>query len=72
MIALAGLSFLPRKILLIISIGLIAGHNLLDNVSFSNNSWLHYIWAILHQREWLKLFGISARTSYPILSFSFS
>ena len=44
MIVLAGLIHLPRTFILIFSIVLIFGHNLLDNVHFEGS----YLWAILH------------------------
>lgn len=45
MIVLAGLIHLPQKVILIASISLIVGHNLLDNIHFPGN----YFWAILHE-----------------------
>jgi len=67
MICLAGLIFLPRILQIVISIALIAGHNLLDNLVLSKEHWFHVPWAILHQRDWIDFFGIPARTSYPVL-----
>lgn len=67
MIFLSGLIYLPRLVQILISIVLIAGHNLLDNITFAEGDLLHYPWAILHQRDWLDFFGVPARTSYPVL-----
>lgn len=46
MIFLAGLIHLPRKVILVFSIVLIFGHNLLDNIHFKNS----IIWTFLHER----------------------
>ena len=45
MIVLAGLIYLPKKIILVISIVIIFGHNLLDNIHFEGSS----LWSILHE-----------------------
>ncbi len=45
MIVLAGLIYLPKKIILAISIVIIFGHNLLDNIHFEGSS----LWSILHE-----------------------
>ncbi|MBX2857716.1 MAG: acyltransferase family protein [Cellvibrionaceae bacterium] len=50
--------------------GLIAvlGHNLLDTLSFSENTWQHYVWSVLHQKNVLALpFDFKVRTTYPVL-----
>ena len=63
MIALAALIHLPKKIILIIAIIIVAGHNLLDGIHFNG-----FAWAALHEE---KLFRINAthliRVSYPVL-----
>ena len=45
MIVLAGLIYLPKKIILAFSIVIIFGHNLLDNIHFEGS----YFWSILHE-----------------------
>jgi uncharacterized membrane protein len=47
MIVLAGLIHLPKKIILIFSLIIIFGHNLLDNIDIKDNVF----WSILHQRN---------------------
>jgi len=47
MIVLAGLIYLPKKVILAFSIVIIFGHNLLDNIHFDGS----YLWAILHERQ---------------------
>ncbi|WP_085694257.1 MULTISPECIES: DUF1624 domain-containing protein [unclassified Pseudomonas] len=68
MIALSLLVWLPRWLLLTLSLVLIAGHNLLDGVHFAKESALHVPWAILHDRGWIELGeSLHLRTSYPLL-----
>ncbi len=68
MIALAALIGLPKKLLWVISLTIIFGHNLLDQISFSNVPIINNLWLILHERGWIE-FGdvIRFRTSYPVL-----
>lgn len=68
MIALSALVWLPRALLLGLSVLLIAGHNLLDSVHFPLESVFHIPWAILHDRGWLEASDtLRLRTSYPLL-----
>jgi len=68
MLALAALIGLPQKLLWIISIVIIFGLNVLDQVSFENVPFIQNLWFILHERGWIE-FGnlIRIRTSYPVL-----
>ncbi len=47
MIVLAGLIHLPKKLILVFSLLIIFGHNLLDNIHFEGS----YFWAMLHQPQ---------------------
>ncbi|KIK90149.1 DUF1624 domain-containing protein [Pseudomonas sp. W15Feb9B] len=68
MIALSLLVWLPRWLLLTLSLAIIAGHNLLDGVHFAPESALHVPWAILHDRGWIEVGdSLRLRTSYPLL-----
>ncbi|MHC8407652.1 DUF1624 domain-containing protein [Pseudomonas sp. TMB3-21] len=68
MMALALMVWLPRPILLALSLAIIAGHNLLDAVHFPIESAMHVPWAILHDRGWIDAVdGLRLRTSYPVL-----
>jgi uncharacterized membrane protein len=67
MIVLAALIFLPKKIQLCTAILLVSCHHLLENVTPSDLGISREVWAILYQRDWIDIFGIPARTSYPIL-----
>ena len=64
MIFLAAIIHLSLKSILILSIVVIFGHNLLDNIHFNQNM----IWSILHERGSFKLFDrINLRVVYPII-----
>ncbi|MEX3776418.1 DUF1624 domain-containing protein [Pseudomonas sp. MYb118] len=68
MIALSALVWLPRRVLLLLSVAIIAGHNLLDTLHFPVESAMHIPWAILHDRGWIELTeSLRLRTSYPLL-----
>ncbi len=68
MIALAGLVWLPRAVLLPLAALLVAGHNLLDGVHMDGDGIVATLWKVLHQRDWIVLGdGLRLRTSYPLL-----
>ena len=63
MIVLAVLIHFPRKVVLVFSIVLIFGHNLLDNIH--NNS---LGWSIIHQQNYFQLTpGTGLLVGYPVL-----
>jgi len=68
MISLSALLWLPRTILLIIALFLVAGHNLLDGIHFQPDEALYIPWAILHDRVWIQVTdNLRVRTSYPLM-----
>jgi len=68
MIALAALVWLPRPILCVLGLVIVAGHNLLDPLHFPPGSAMHIPWAILHDRGWLEFSdSLRLRSSYPVL-----
>jgi uncharacterized membrane protein len=68
MLALAGLVWLPRSVLLVLGLAIVAGHNLLDTLHFPVGSAMHVPWAILHDRGWIEFSdSLRLRTSYPVL-----
>lgn len=68
MIALSALVWLDRRLITAIGVAIIAGHNLLDPVSFSPDSVFYIPWAILHDRSWIEVgHYLRVRTSYPVL-----
>ncbi len=67
MLALAALLWLPRPLLALLGVALVAGHNLLDGVYVHGDGPLATAWAMLHDRSWLHLGELRVRTSYPLL-----
>jgi len=67
MIALAGLIWLPRRIILLAGIVLIAGHNLLDSVHVPGEGGAAIFWAFLHEQRFFTIGGTGLFVGYPIL-----
>lgn len=67
MIALAGLIYLPTRVIAVVSIAMIALHNLLDPISADRFGRAAWIWDILHQQNVFTVHGISFVTSYPVV-----
>lgn len=67
MTALAGLLWLPRRVLIPLGVALVAGHNLLDGLSAAPGTAGGAAWSILHERGWFEVAGVRFRTSYPVL-----
>jgi uncharacterized membrane protein len=51
MVILAALIFLPRKVLLIFGLVMVAGHNLLDHTVVQENNTLGFFWGMFHQQR---------------------
>ena len=67
MIALAALIYLPMRVLMGVSVAIIALHNLLDAVPAERFGRAAWIWDILYQRGVITLDGIKFRPAYPVL-----
>ncbi|TWP29610.1 DUF1624 domain-containing protein [Apibacter muscae] len=67
MVILSVLLWIPRKLLFLIAISIIVGHNLLDSIHFNKDSIFYIPWSILHDRGWIEFTYLKIRTSYPIL-----
>jgi len=67
MVIMSGLIFLPPKMILIIGLLILFGHNLLDNIHASGNNFKDFLWAELHERKVFSIAGHWVRTSYPLL-----
>lgn len=67
MICLAGLIYLPKKVILAIGIILVATHNLLDKTHFSENNAMGFIWGFLHDQKLFHLGRFNIMMVYPIL-----
>lgn len=55
MIMLAGLIYLPRALIILLSAVTIAGHNLFDQISPEQFGDFAWIWKILHVKGWIPL-----------------
>lgn len=56
------------KLVFIIGLAIVFGHNLLDGIRFQENTFMHYLWSALHQKNVLLLpFDFKVRTTYPFL-----
>jgi uncharacterized membrane protein len=67
MIALAALIYLPARVLVGVSVAIIALHNLLENVSAEQFGRAAWVWDILYRRGVIALDGIKFRPTYPVL-----
>jgi uncharacterized membrane protein len=67
MIALAGLIYLPMRVIAAVGIAIIALHNLLGGVSAERFGRAAWIWNILYQRGIIAFDGIKFRPAYPVL-----
>jgi uncharacterized membrane protein len=67
MIVLAGLIYLPNKLILLIGIIVVAGHNLLDNILVAGNNVKAFGWALLHQQNFFSWQGKNILVGYPII-----
>ena len=67
MIALAGLVYLPKKLILAVGIILLAGHNLLDNVHVAGKGFNAFIWSVLHEPGTFSFAGKNIFVMYPVI-----
>lgn len=68
MMALALLIGLPQKILWLMAVLIIFGHNWLDQLSSKQFAGFEPFWLILHERGWIEIGEfLKLRTSYPVL-----
>ncbi len=68
MLVLALLHHLPRKLLLLLGVVLVAGHNLLTPISFLPTDTGYSLWTLLHDRGYLYQGELLAiKVSYPLL-----
>jgi uncharacterized membrane protein len=67
MVVLAGLVHLPTRLLAVLSIVVIAGHNLLDPVRDTRFGSAAWVWDILHQQAVFRFHGASIIVAYPLV-----
>jgi uncharacterized membrane protein len=68
MVALAGLLYLPRALQFGLAVFIIAGHHVLEPISFNSGDIGYIPWAIFYERSWIDIGDLfRVRTSYPLL-----
>lgn len=67
MIALAVLIFLPANAILVFSLIMIAGHNLLDSIQLNDNNLQSFGWALLHQQNGFEWHSRIVLVGYPVI-----
>ncbi len=67
MMALAALIHLPTRVLVVLSLAVVAGHNLLDGINaarFGKGAW---VWNVLHQQGVFQVGSSSVLIAYPLI-----
>lgn len=67
MIFLAGLIHLPFKLIFVIGVAFVAGHNLLDSINITGNNLAAFGWALLHKQNFFTWHGKNILVGYPVL-----
>lgn len=67
MIVLAALIHLPGRAILVLGLVIVAGHNLLDGITFAPDSPFFVPWAIIHERSQIEVAGVVVKFNYPVL-----
>lgn len=67
MVILGVLVYLPPKLILAIGLLILVGHNLLDNIHATGNTFSDFIWALLHERKRFFFEGRKIGAGYPII-----
>lgn len=68
MVCMAALIYLPTKTILIIGIMILFGHNLLDNIHATGNTFKDFLWGELHERKRFYFAGHQFTTGYSLLA----
>jgi uncharacterized membrane protein len=67
MIILSFLIYLPKRVLIILGLILIFGHNLLDGITTQGSGFFSVIWYILHQAGFVKIGDTWVSFLYPVI-----
>jgi uncharacterized membrane protein len=67
MVLLAGIIYLPPKLILAMGLMILFGHNLLDNIHATGVGFTDFLWAELHERKRFSIGGHTFSTGYPVL-----
>jgi len=70
MIILAGLIFLPRKIIGLIGLVMVFGHNLLDSIHMPGYNFSGFLWGMLHDRKIFTIGQIQIGEAYHLIPWS--
>lgn len=67
MMALSFLIYLPKRVILLLSLAIVFGHNLLDNVHVGGGGFSELGWSMLHESKFLPLHPVGIFVLYPVL-----
>lgn len=67
MFVLGLLIYLPLKLILVFSVLIIAGHNLLDGIIVNGNTLPAFGWALMHQQNFFSCMGKNVLVGYPLI-----
>ncbi len=67
MITMAGLVFMPRAVVGLLAMALIAGHHLFDGVGWGDHPSLGWLWVLLHESKSLTLGPVTWNLGYPLV-----
>ncbi len=67
MMVLSVMIYLPKKIILAISIVLIAAHDLLDGIHVPGNNIKGFLWSFLHDQVFYSIHHVNVLMGYPLL-----
>lgn len=68
MVCMSALIYLPPKIILIVGLMILFGHNLLDYIHATGNTFKDFLWAQFHERKRFYIAGHQVTTGYSILA----
>jgi len=67
MVIMSAAVYLPPKFILVIGLVILFGHNLLDNIHTTGNSFMDILWGQLHERKRFIIGDRIVATGYPII-----
>ena len=67
MIFLSAMIYLPKSLLLFISLAMIAGHNYFDSYHVTGNTAWALVWSILHEQTFVQAGGKAIGILYPLV-----
>lgn len=68
MVILSGLIYLPKPVILLLGLVIVFGHNLLDNVHFTDSRLHDFLWSEVHEKKRFLIRGHTIAVVYPILA----